>query len=161
MSARFLFKQLDELCRGNRAAEEISLNFIAAVVAQESELGVGFHTLGDDRELQGMPQLDDGSDDGRGIGVFSHIAHEGLVDLEFVHGQPLQVREAGVARAEVIDGELHAHLFEAVQGLDCDFDILQQDGLGQFQFQHVGGQSGFLECFGHGLEQVAALELQR
>jgi hypothetical protein len=51
----------------------------------------------------------------RSPGIRAEFAHEALVDLERVDRQRLQVRQHAVARAEVVDGDLHADLLESRQ----------------------------------------------
>jgi hypothetical protein len=48
---------------GQWSAVQIPLHLVAVVVAQEAQLPLGLHALGDDFEVQCMGQPDDGGDD--------------------------------------------------------------------------------------------------
>lgn len=64
-------------CRSRqRTAEEVALHRVAAVDAQEFELFLRLHTLGDDVEPQGARQDDDRLDDGGVVLVGGDVAHE-------------------------------------------------------------------------------------
>src|SRR2546430_15088020 len=56
---------------------------------------------------------DDGADDGEIALVRHRVTHETAVDLERTPPPALQVREARVANAEIIDGDAHAQLAQA------------------------------------------------
>src|SRR5207237_10364420 len=74
--------------------------------------------LGDALQLQAMPQLDRRSHDVGAARFPSHPRDEGLVDLDLMDREPMQVGERGVAGAEVIDRKAHPELAELGQGLD-------------------------------------------
>src|SRR5690606_13367914 len=98
-----------ELLRGHRPCEQETLHLAASGVLQEGQLRLGLHALGDDAQTHGVRQPDDGVDDGRVVGIDHHVAHEALVDLERVDGQPLEVGQRRIARAEVVDRHAYAH----------------------------------------------------
>ena len=62
-----------------------------------------------------MGQADDGLDDGGVTRSPVDLGHEGLVDLEEVDREALQILERGVAGPEVVDGQLHAHVGQQPQ----------------------------------------------
>ena len=72
-----------------------------------------FHAFGDGLQIQAVRHLDDGAHDGRIVRVGGQVADEALVDLELVDVEALEVGQAGVAGAEVVDGQLDAQLLEA------------------------------------------------
>ena len=56
-------------------------------------------------------------DDGEIFGIIEHVAHEGLIDLEYVDGKPLEEGQRGVAGAEVIESEGDAEFAAVVNDL--------------------------------------------
>lgn len=54
-----------DLGRRQWAAEQIALDFLAALCPQEGQLLPGFHALGDDAEAQAVSKPDHGTDDVR------------------------------------------------------------------------------------------------
>ena len=74
-------------------------------MGQEVPLLDGFHPLGNDRQTQALTQGHDRPGKGGIVGIGEYIADEGLIDLQLVEGQVLQVGERGVSGAEVVQGE--------------------------------------------------------
>ncbi|MNE69694.1 hypothetical protein D3C80_1654360 [compost metagenome] len=56
-------------------------------------LGLGFHTFGNDGQLHTAPQGNNRPGNGNIMGVIRQPADEGLVDLENVQGQALEVAQ--------------------------------------------------------------------
>ena len=75
----------------------VALHQIAAQLQQEIALLAQLDPFGDHFLLQAGGNGDDGADDGDIIGIGRQFADKGLVDLDPVEGQPLQVAEAGVS----------------------------------------------------------------
>ncbi|MNG30560.1 hypothetical protein D3C84_1161980 [compost metagenome] len=69
------------------------------------------------------------------MGVVGEAADEGLVDLEDVQRQALEVTQGGIARAEVVDGQLHAEVFQLVQHRQGLFGLAHDEVFGNFQLQ--------------------------
>src|SRR6478672_5233736 len=69
-----------------RTAEQETLQFIAAALAQPRRLLLGFHALGDDLQFHQVPQADDRGADRGIVGIASQVLHEGPVDLQPVDG---------------------------------------------------------------------------
>ena len=84
---------------------------------------------------------------------------ERLGDLHDVHREAVEVAERRVARAEVVDRELHAQLLEVGQGRRGGFGVLEQDGLRDFEDQAAGRQARCLERRAHLLDHARVLEL--
>jgi hypothetical protein len=72
---------------------------------QEVTLGLRFDPLGDHLQTQVPGDGQGGGGDGRILRVSRQILHEGAVDLEPRDRQALEVDQAGVARAEVVQGQ--------------------------------------------------------
>jgi hypothetical protein len=70
------------LRRRQRAAEQIALHFIAAVLAQEAALLLGLHAFRDHAQAQAVRQSDDGAGNRLVAAAAAKVAHKGLVDLQ-------------------------------------------------------------------------------
>src|ERR1700674_156897 len=101
------FEQLGELVRKYGAAEIVSLNFVTVVSLKKRQLFLRFDTLGDDPQLEASSHADHRGHDGGLVGSGGDLADERLVDLEGVDRKLSQIAQAGVARPEVVDRQLH------------------------------------------------------
>src|ERR1700720_1311668 len=99
--------------RRRRPGKEIPLRISAAELAQLLELLPTLDTFRNHLDVQMPGHGDDGADDGEIAHVGHQVTHETAVDLERIHAPALQVREARVANAEIIDGDAHAELAQA------------------------------------------------
>ncbi|MNH37837.1 hypothetical protein D3C79_987930 [compost metagenome] len=79
------------------------------------------------------------------MGIVRQAADEGLVDLENVQRQALEVTQGRVAGAEVIDGQLHAQLFELMQYRQRFFGLAHDEVFGDFQLQETGVETVVLQ----------------
>ena len=87
------------------AGQEVAL---AAVATEVGELLPSLEVLdafGHRLQAEVVTEVDDRADDDGVVGVVVHVQHEGLVDLELVDREVLEVGEGGVTGAEVVDGE--------------------------------------------------------
>ncbi|MNH46585.1 hypothetical protein D3C79_1094260 [compost metagenome] len=66
-------------------------------------LFVGLYAFGNDAQPQCLAQGNDCRDNRGVIAVLLQVTHETAVDLQFVGRQALEVHEAGVTSAKVID----------------------------------------------------------
>src|SRR5690606_32343777 len=85
------------LVRRHRSAEVEALRLVAAQVAEEAQLALVLHALGDHLQAEVVGQGDDGADDGGVMLVAADTADETGVDLELVDRQPRQVGQRRVA----------------------------------------------------------------
>src|ERR1700686_5067118 len=99
--------------RRRRPGKQISLRISAAELAQLPELLPTLDTFRDHLDVQMPGHGDDGADDGEIAHVGHQVTHETAVDLERIHAPALQVRQARVANAEIIDGDAPAELAPA------------------------------------------------
>src|SRR3984893_497203 len=90
--------------------EVIALAEVATELAQRLELPAGLDAFGRHREAERVREGDDGLDDRRVLGVLAEAVNERLVDFQDVDGKQLEVAERRLARAEVVDADVHAHL---------------------------------------------------
>src|SRR2546427_4111451 len=102
--ATHALEELRELLGRHRLAVQEALHLVAAVALQEMELGVGLDALGDHFQVQRVTERDDGlgEDPVLGFRAAADVAHEGAVDLQRVDRQGLEIRERGIAGAEIV-----------------------------------------------------------
>src|SRR6202043_3226507 len=105
-------KELGELLGCHRLTEIVALSLGTLLGPKEDELLLRLHALGDDPLLQALAHADRFADDGSIVWVGGDPLHERLVDLEGVDRKPLQLAQAGITSAEVIDGKLHPEGFD-------------------------------------------------
>ena len=77
----------------HRAAQQVALHFVAAMLAQEFQLRVGFDALGNHRQVEAVGHGDDCPGDLRVLFAGRQAVDEGAVDLENVDGELLEVIE--------------------------------------------------------------------
>ena len=70
--------------------------------------------LGDHGHAEAAAELDDAAHD-RQVPRVGQPLHERAVDLDLAHRQPAQVRQAGVAGAEVVERQADPELGEPAQ----------------------------------------------
>src|SRR5207244_1166048 len=78
-------------------------------------------------------QLDDARSEGRLLPVLGHLVDERFVHLQDVDGKPTEVVERGVARAEVVDGQLDPDLFELIELEDGEVGVGHHRGLSDLE----------------------------
>src|SRR5690242_6356023 len=96
-------KELAEIFLGHWLAEQIALDQVAILLLQEAELGGRLHTLGGDLDPQRFAERDDGADDRHRVRVLLHLRDEGAVDLDLVEREALEVAQAGITGAEIVE----------------------------------------------------------
>ena len=148
---------LGGLVHVERTGQEEALPERTAEFHQSVELVRSFDPLGDDLELHGARQPDDGADQGR-AGRFGPVERldEGPVDLEHVHREPLEVAQRRVAGAEVVDGDGDAHLPQLGQGNGGPLGVVHEDVLGDLEGELDGVEPDCPEDLTHVIGQVRA-----
>ena len=76
----------------------------AAEIFEELDLRRHLDAFGDDIHAQPPRHVDDRAYDFEILAALFQAIHEAAVDLQRVDGEFVQVGEAGIARAEVVDG---------------------------------------------------------
>ena len=145
--------------RGQRRGVEIALKFVTAGPAQEIPLRLVLDPLGDHVQAQRPAHLNDGIDDACIAGVGGQALDETAVDLEPLDREALQITEAGIAGAEVVDGHPQPQRSERLEPVQRLVGIAQQDALGQLQLQQRWGQTGRAQHTGDLLDKLCLLEL--
>ena len=121
--------------RRHRGGDQPALHGVAAEVPQPLPGLVVLDALGDDQQAERVGEVDGAADDLRVLVVDGQPGHEGPVDLQLAHRQPPQVDQRGVARAEVVEGHLHAVPGQPGQRVGGPLRVLQQDVLGYLQLE--------------------------
>src|ERR1051325_97925 len=70
--------------------------------------------------------------------VVLDVLHERAVDLQRAHRKAREVRKARIPCAEVVDGDAHARLREALQRVHGELGILHQVALGDLELDQRG-----------------------
>jgi hypothetical protein len=94
-------------------------------------------------------------------GVVADPLDEGPIDLERVHGEPLEVAEGGVAGAEVVHGELDPELSERVQLGQRRGRVLHDHALGDLELQAGRVEPALAQGLGDLVDQVGPMQLAR
>jgi hypothetical protein len=111
-------------------------------------------------EPQAVPEVDDRAHNDGVVGVVKHVAHERPVDLQLVDGKPAEMRERGVAGAEIVERDRHAARMQSVERLlDQARIAAEEDTLGDLDLQMSGGQPRCGQGLRHREVQIAASEL--
>ena len=127
--------------------------------AEELHLALLLHSLRHHAQAELAGHGDGGARDGGVLGGAGDSAHEGLVDLEHVDRELLEVGDRGVAGAEVVDGQAHAEGADRVE-LAQDLGIAAEHAaLAELQLQQRGVDPALLQGLAHDLGEVAAHEL--
>src|SRR6266568_2594000 len=117
---------------GQRAAEKIALDAIAASLTQRIELIFRLDALGDNFHVELMAHLNDFLDHDKIAVIRVHIHHKRLVNLQLDCGNVLQLLHHGVAGAEVVNRELEVSHPQPREYVERERK-LDQPGLGNFQ----------------------------
>ena len=88
------------------------------------------------------------------------VGHERAVDLERLDGEVLEIGERRIARAEVVDGHVHAELAHRAHGERRGGFVDHQQALGDFELEAGARQSGFVEMREHPVGKARRLELR-
>src|SRR6266536_194325 len=142
-----------------RARDEESLRFLAAVALEESELRRGLDALGDHPQAQRMRQGDDRLRDRLVVAVLLEAVDESLIDFHRLNRQPGEIGQARIAGSEVVDGDRHAALLQLHQRGDGLFRMRDDDAFGDLEIEIMGGQGARRERFVDDAEPAVVLQL--
>ncbi|MNC66495.1 hypothetical protein D3C75_1168930 [compost metagenome] len=90
---RFVAELRFELVGRHRPPEQVTLHFVAIVLAQKLQLLVGFHAFSNHRQVQTVGHGDDCPGDLRVLLAFGQTVDEGAVDLQYIDRELLEVVE--------------------------------------------------------------------
>src|SRR5476649_1543190 len=89
------------------------------------------------------------------------VVDEALVDLDHVHREAPQIIERGVTAAEIADRDAHAELLELAQHGLAILVLVDQDALGDFQFDVATRHPGLAQDGLEALHDIPLIELAR
>ena len=89
------------------------------------------------------------------------IFDERSVDLELVERKASEIAQARISRAEVVQGDADAEVAKLVQRRLRRFGLGEKHGLGDFEFEPLGGEAGVGERADHGVDEIERAELDR
>ncbi|OYU44452.1 MAG: hypothetical protein CFE44_12860 [Burkholderiales bacterium PBB4] len=98
----------------------------------------GFDTLCNQAQAQAVRQRHNRPHDGQVILVSTQMPHKGLVDLQHIKRETLQVRQAGVAGSEVVNREFQPQGFEAAQHGQGVLHVQHRGAFGHLQLELLG-----------------------
>src|SRR5574341_1852808 len=139
--------------------EEVALGPITVPLAENVKLLLALHPFGYHLEPQRARDRHHRGRDGGIGGVGVDVAHEGLVDLQRVDGECLEIAERRVTGTEVVDGDPHPQSLELAQYLDGVLGVLHGQALGDLQLQKPRIELGFPEGLVDVAHEVRILEL--
>jgi len=94
---------------GHRARQQESLCQVAAHIVERGESALVFDSFGNHFQLAFVGQTDHRANDLLVSPGMQHAADETLVNLEGIDRQSGEIGEAGVAGAEIVDGDGDTH----------------------------------------------------
>ena len=109
------------------------MRIFAAELIELYRIRFGFRAFGDDLHAEIMGKRHDRAQD-HGPGAAAVLMHEGLVDLDRIEREPLQIRQGRITGAEIIEREAGAELANAREHLRGIFRIFHHQAFGQFEF---------------------------
>lgn len=79
-----LARERDELLAGKGLGEQVALDLVASLLAQEPLLRLRLHALGDNGKVQGLAERDDRVGDSAVVGIDREIANERAIYLDCI-----------------------------------------------------------------------------
>src|SRR5215211_5812853 len=98
-----------------RTPPVVALSDVASQLAKHLELLLGLYALGDHLDAQRVPEIDRRLHDSQVLVVCVQISHKHPVQLQLVQRQVPEVRQRGVSHPEVVYGQPHPKLLEALK----------------------------------------------
>ena len=144
-----------------RFCEQKALHLVAAGEPQQHALLVGLDAFGQHFHAERMAERDDRLDDGAGMAGSAQRADEGAVDLDLAEREFLQIAQARIAGAEIVERNAHperAQRFEPLQGLLRVFD---ENAFGHFEDDARRRNAAFGDDGGDQIDQFAVADLDR
>src|SRR5882762_4181882 len=145
----------------NGGGKEIPLRLIATVHAQEFQLLHGLDSLGYHPHPERMRERDHRLGDRRVLPVPVGLAHERAVDLKAIDRQAREVAQARIACSEIVDGDLHSQLLQAVEDGDGPVAALDQHALGELELEIARLEASRAQGALDGLHETGTAELPR
>src|SRR6266853_149410 len=145
----------------NGGGKEIPLRLIATVHAQEFQLLHGLDSLGDHPHPERMRERDHHLGDRSVLPVPVGLAHERSVDLKAIDRQAREVAQVRIAGAEIVDGDLHPQLLQAIKDGDRPLAALDQHAFGELELEIARLEARCSQGALDGLHETGTAELLR
>ena len=100
--------------------------------------GAVLDAFGDHGQAQLLAEADGRTDDRRVVGIGQQSEHERAVDLQSVERKFLQITQAGIAGAEIVEHEANAERLNLQERIERALLVVEQDVFGHFQFEAGG-----------------------
>ena len=135
-------QQLTHLRCRNGTAEQVALRLgHGAVSADQFKLFVGLDAFDHDGHSQiGGKPCHATQQRQRAVGI--DALQEGPVDLDLLQREIVQIAQARIAGAEIVDRQAHAHRRDLVKARMGLLDIVHQRAFGDFQFEQARRLAG-------------------
>ncbi|MOA14253.1 hypothetical protein D3C78_1343430 [compost metagenome] len=105
--------------------EQPALTEFHPFTAEQLRLGFELDAFGNHLQIQRLGHVNDVRGDAAAGRVMAQCINECFVDLQAVHWQGLQVGEAAIAGAEIVDQHLMANIAQRLQVFPCHHHINQ------------------------------------
>ena len=128
----------DRGAEGRWPAEQVALNLVALLAAEDGKLVLGLDAFGGRRQIERPGQLQDGADDGVGLVRTADAVEEAAVDLDLVEGQRLQYLQRRVAGAEIVEDDMDAEGAERGEGPARHRHVLDDSGFSDLEVDAAG-----------------------
>src|SRR5271168_468169 len=154
-------QQRGDLGTGPRTAKQEALPLVAALRAQIAEFGFGLDAFGRNGHAEARAKADDRTHDRLRVAIASEVTHKRLVDLDLVERKASEIAEAGITGAEIVHRDAHAERAQRVQRGQHFTALFKQQGFGDFEFEPLCRQTGFVQRVRYDRKQITDAELQR
>ena len=144
-----------------RLCEQKALHLVAAGEPQQHPLLVGLDAFRQHFHAERVAERDDRLDDGAGMAGRAQRADEGAIDLDLAEREFLQVAQARIAGAEIVERDAdaeRAQRFEPLQGL---LRVVDQNPFGHFENDARRRDAAFGNDGGDQIDQLAVADLDR
>ncbi len=131
------FEESGQFGQWQRTADQRALNLFAGEQAQLVQFSGCFDAFGDRLHAQFARHCRDRLHDGGIAAIGGQVLDEGVVDLQTVHRQVLQVGQGGVTGPEIVDDDLYAETAQITDEDGGALRIFDEGAFGQFQAQQL------------------------
>ena len=149
-----------ERVRLERGGERVALYLVAAHVGQHRDRVRRLDALGNDAQAELADQRDHRRDDRLAAPVVgAERIDERLVDLDDVRRQRLEIGEAAVSGAEIVDRNPDARRRQRLEPGEREHGILHHRGFGHFEFEHRRRDRVARKRGGDLLDEIVVLQI--
>src|SRR5579859_5723230 len=124
-------------------------------------LDFAFDAFASDAQIEGPGEGGDTADNGRVLSVVAQAVDERAVNFERVDRETLEVTQARIASAEVVNGQPDADGLQGAQSRVGRFGILHDDTFGDLELQRARVQARIADSAGNVRDEVRMLQLAR